>query len=179
MTPSLFLDWQLSRLGRSGTIAIAGCFVLACALVWMAAGNQERRKAIEGITLSTPAAVRTQDAMPLDLPAWRARLSAEEVRLPERRRTTPLVRAAVAGIESSDVAIEALSTTSSKVSGLPYEVVALDTRLAGPASKVARAVSQVLAGSPGWALESLTLERRPAGHVAVEATFVLLTRDAR
>jgi hypothetical protein len=179
MSPALFVDWQLSRLGRSGTVAVAGSMALAVALVWLSIGNSERRFMLQQSGAATPVMEPFPAAAPQDIPAWRERLAVEEGRLPERQQVIPLVRSAVGSIESSGVTIEALGSASSKVAGLPYELVTLDARLSGSASRSAKAVSQVLATSPGWALESLVIERRPAGQVAVEATFTLLAREAR
>lgn len=178
MNPALFVDWQLRRLGRSGTIAVAGSFVLVCALAWLTATNGERSETLARID-RTESRAKRDASRDLDVPAWRKRLAAEETRLPERRQLTPLVRSAVGSIESAGVTIDAFGTTSARVHNLPYELVSLETRLSGPAARTARAVTQVLALSPGWALESLVLERRPAGQVSVEATFSLLTREAQ
>jgi hypothetical protein len=179
MSPALFFDWQLSRLGRSGTVAVAGSIALVAALVWLSVGNSERQLLLQQPTMTNAATERFPAAPRPDIPGWRARLAAEESRLPDRRQVIPLVRSAVGSIESSGVTIEALGSNASKVVGLPYELVTLDARLSGTASASARAVSRVLAASPGWALESLVIERRPAGKVAVEATFTLLAREAQ
>lgn len=178
MNASLLLDWQLCRLGRSGTIAVAGSLALACAIAWLVIGNHERRASLEQRFDRSPGAQQfAKDS--LELPAWREVLTREESRLPESPQVISVVRGAVASLEKSGVTIEALSSSTNRVMGTPYERVMLDVRLSGPASRSARAVSQVLAASPGWALESMVLERRGAGQVAVEATLTLLTRVPR
>lgn len=179
MTPALFLDWQLSRLGRSGTVALAGAAVLACAVAWTLNTNRERLRALEQAESRVTESAGTRDAAAPDVDGWRQSLATGEARLPDRGQVTVLIRAALASIEASGVSVDALAISSSKVPDLPYEVITLDARLSGQASRAARALSQILTGSPGWAIESLVLERRAAGQVAAEATLSLLVRDEK
>jgi hypothetical protein len=177
MTAGLFLDWHVRRLGSSGVISVVGCIIMAAAVVWLSLTNDAKRLQLDNLLESASIRVDAR-ASGDDLRVWRTRLTNEEIRLPERAQGAALVRKALDEMEKAGGAIASLATSTSKAPGSGYETLTLDARISTSAGKAAGAVAAVLATSPGWALERLTLERRDGEVLIVEATFSLLMRDA-
>lgn len=177
MKTSLWLEWQMNRWGRSTAMALVGSAALAITWGCLINGNRYKQGEIELLKGRSAYAEHADAERRAEVNSWRSRLQTEQERLPQLRQAPLIVSKAVSAIESAGVGFEGVTTTSQRVANAPFHVVTVDARLSGTAAKASAAISKAMAESPGWAVERVALERRPAGMVTAEVTFSLLVRD--
>jgi hypothetical protein len=176
MKPRLIAAWTLYRMTQS--VLLAACaFALVVALcVWIlierSAAEEELGRRAETVAAAEASAIA--DPQPDLLHSWRQRLTVEAARLPPRKDALAIIRTATGLLEASGVSIDSVNTSHSTASGMPFGTVMVEARMTGSAVLATSALSEILATSPGWSIERISIERQAEGIALIEALMVLL-----
>lgn len=175
MTRTLAAAWTLHRITRSVPLAICAFIIVAALCI----GIESERRMVQAEAEAHSRMARSAPTLPVSeqetaLVSWRQQLQREASRLPPRKSAASLVRAATGILEESGVAIESVNTSQAAFSATPYAALTLEAHISGSAARAAGALAKILADSPGWSLERLSIERRAEGLASIEMVLVLV-----
>ncbi len=181
MTRTLAFAWMMYRVARSVPLAIGALTVLAVLCVAISLERQavvrEAESAVQAAqSLAANPAADHNKAMVV---AWRQQLLQQAAVLPSRNEVSGIVRNATGILEASGISIESVNTNYAAPSSTTYQALTLEARMTGDVVRAASAMSDILASSPGWSIERLSIERQTEGVASIEAMLVLLYGGAK
>jgi hypothetical protein len=175
----LTAEWLLRRVLGSFGLPIVALFVTGAALVAItqeiAAVEALAQKQLVAAKLTTDDRAASQARTALTL--WRARLTEQSAIFPSRREATQTARAASALLEKSELSVEAIGISDLANYSADYGAVSLEIRMTGSAARALPALSNILATSPGWLMERVSVERQASGTDAIEALLIVVYRS--
>ena len=175
MTRTLAAAWILRRVTRSVPLAICAFVVVAALCI----GIESERRVVQAEVEALMRMAQSAPTLPASeqetaLASWRQQLQREASRLPPRKSAASILTSATGVLGESGVAIDSVNTSQAALSTTPYAALTLEAHMSGSAARAAAALSKILADSPGWSLERLSIERRAEGMASIEAVLVLV-----
>jgi hypothetical protein len=181
VTRTLAFAWIMYRVARSVRLAL-GALTL---LVGLCVAISLERQAVEREAESAAQAAQLVATNPpaddnrAQVVAWRQQLLRQASALPPRNEVSGIVRNATGILEASGISIESVNTNYAAPSSTTYQALTLEARMTGDVVRAASAMSNILASSPGWSIERLSIERQTESVASIEAMLVLLYGGAK